>query len=101
MAEPWTPSSEAEARWRAAERRFRQRMAVTALLLAAGIVLTWALAWLGLRWLAIPCALAVIGGVAWTISLAVGHRRTFLGVMMDDGSSRNAALQEYVRRHGG
>lgn len=101
MATHRYPSPEAERRWRAEEAVFRRRINATALVIAAGIVLTYVAAKFGVQPLAILCVIAVLGGMVRTIYLIVQRRRTFLAIMMDDGMTRSEAVWEDLRRHGG
>jgi hypothetical protein len=101
MATHRDPSPAAEQRWRAEEMRFRQRMNVTALITAAGMVLTYIAASHELQPLAILSFVAVVGAMARIIQLIVERRRTFFRIMMDDGLTRDEALWQDLRRHGG
>jgi hypothetical protein len=101
MAEHQNPSPEAERRWQAEDARFRRRFNVTALIIAAAIVLTYVCARFDVRVAAILCVMAALGGLVRTIYLVVARRRTFLKIIMDDGMTRSEAVREDFLRHGG
>jgi hypothetical protein len=101
MADHRNPSPEAERRWQAGEARFRRRVNVTALIIAAAIVLAYVCAMFALRPLAILSVVAALGGSVRTIYLVIERRRTFLKIMTDAGMTRHEAAREDFRRHGG
>jgi hypothetical protein len=101
MAEHRNPTPEAERRWGAVEVRFRHRFNATALVIAAGIILTYVAAKFGVQLLAILCVITVFAGLVRTIYLVVERRRAFLGIMTDDGMTKSEAQWEDFRRHGG
>ncbi len=94
------PSPEADRRLRAEEARFNGRIKLSGLGMAGGIVLTVAMAQLGLLSLARLCAVAVVCGVGGLIYFIIQWHRTFFDILISDGMTKKEAAWEHWRRHG-